>query len=351
MKELLLHSLVVSPIVRWIASPRRRWSRKTGIRIAFICLVAMALLQLRRMELNCYELIGVSPEDPPSVLSRTFRKRSGEFHPDRPRASTDLPFGFDTTNDVFIHLQKCHETITNPGKLSHYNRFGKLDFAYKNEGMILPVMAVFAIIGYLVNFVVCSVFTAAPESQSSRFWIYSFLLFAMGSEMYMKFLGQSNLFGFIPYFSKWMVFEQVEAIKALIPSMLSSGLLLAQLTHVDDSEMTQEIIQAVSNSNREIAAHVVNKRNSLVTPIVPAVIRLMHGPVKPVIQSQHVAAPSGGLGDGAKPVEENQESTNTAPSAQVKQQQGFDFQRIFNWLFYAYVIKIVVSSLRSSLGI
>jgi hypothetical protein len=329
MKELLLHSLVVAPIVRWIASPQRRWSRKTGVKIAFLLLVVIALLQLRRMDLNCYELIGVDRAASSGVISRAFRKRSAEFHPDRSGAATDLPFGFDSRSDVFIQLQKCQETISSANKLSHYNRFGQLDFAYKNESMILPVMAVFAIIGYMINFVVCTIFTASPESQSSRFWIYSYLLFAMASEMYLKFLGQSDLFSFIPYFSTWMIFEQVETLKSLIPSILSSGLLLAQITHVDDTEMTHEIIQAVSDTNRDIVSYVVNKRNAAETgALMPAVIRLMRGPVR--------------IPQATAPVDKT-----TAPG----QQSGISIQKVANWLFYAYVVKIVVSSLRSSFGI
>ena len=330
MKELLLHSLVVSPIVRWIASPRRRWGRKTGIKIAFITLVLLALVQLRRMELNCYELIGVGRNASSGEITRALRKRAAMFHPDKPTtAGIELPFGFDTKNDVFIQLQKCQDTISNPKKLSHYNRFGKVDFAYKNEETLIPVMAVFAVIGYLVNFAMCTIFTAAPEAQASRFWIYSFLLFAMASEVFLKYLGQSRLFSFIPIFSDWMAFEQVEAIKTLIPSILSSGMLLSQLTHVDDSEMLREILQAVSDSNREIAGHILNTRNNISAPanITPAVIRLMKGPIpsqKPIAQ------------------------TEALPSQQAAA-TGLNFQKILNWLFYAYLVKVIVSAIRSSL--
>jgi curved DNA-binding protein CbpA len=287
----------------------------------------LALLQLRRMELNCYELIGIERNASSAELTRAMRKKAAMYHPDKPLGpGLELPFGFETNNDVFIQLQKCQETLSSANKLSHYNRFGKLDFAYKNEDTLIPVMAVFAVIGYLVNFVVCTVFTAAPEAQASRFWIYSFLLFAMASELFLKFLGQTKLFSFIPRFSDWMVFEQVEAIKTLIPSMLSSGMLLSQLTHVDDSEMYHEILQAVSDSNRDIATHIVNKRNNITgeIQIVPAVIRLMKGPAK---------IPQ------ATPVTTQPQQTGG----------GISFQRIVNWLFYAYLAKVVVSAIRSSL--
>ncbi|TEB20195.1 hypothetical protein C9890_0092 [Perkinsus sp. BL_2016] len=190
-------------------------------------------------------------------------------------------------------------------------------------------MAVFAVIGYLVNFAMCTIFTAAPEAQASRYWIYSFLLFAMASEVFLKYLGQSKLFSFIPVFSDWMVFEQVEAIKTLIPSILSSGMLLSQLTHVDDSDMLREILQAVSDSNREIGEHIVNKRNNISAPanMTPAVIRLMKGPIAP-----------------QKPMPPTE-----APPSQQAATSGFNFQKILNWLFYAYLVKVIVSAIKSSL--
>lgn len=343
MKELLLHSLVVSPIVRWIASPHRRWSRKTGIKIAFVCLVLLALLQLRRMELNCYELIGVNRGASSAELTKAMRKRASLFHPDRPEPdSLDLPFGFSTREEVFVQLQKCQETVTSVNKFHHYNRFGKVDFAYKNEDALIPVMAIFAVIGYLANFVVCTTFTAAPENQASRYWIFSYLLFAMASELFLKFLGQANIFSFIPYFSNWMVFEQVEAIKALIPSILSSGVLLSQLTHVDDSEMYQEVLQSVSDSNREIAAHIASKRNNpeISAPLVPAVIKLMRG--QPRIATTPQTPPQGGVNVSDQSAEGAKPPTNPT-------QSGITFQKMMNWLFYAYLIKSVFGFIRSLL--
>jgi hypothetical protein len=315
--------------------------------MSFVCLVVLALLQLRRMELNCFELLEVDRNVKSSELSKSVRKRAALFHPDKPSdPNLELPFGFSNKDEVFLQLQKCQETLTSANKFSHYNRFGKLDFAYKNEASLIPVMAVFAVIGYLANFIVCTIFTAAPESQASRYWIYSYLLFAMAAELYLKFLGQTGIFDFIPYFSNWLVFEQVEAIKTLIPSMLSSGVLLSQLSHVDDSEMYHEILQAVSNSNRDIANHIVGKRLKIAesAPIVPAVIKLMQGPQ--TLPQPPRPAPSGGVN-----VSENQ--TDKAPGQKTVEgsstSSGISFQRILNWLFYAYLIKVVVNSIRSLL--
>ena len=296
-------------------------------------LIVIAVLQIQRMESNCYELIGVDRFASAAEVSRAFRKQSIQFHPDRP-APTQLPYGFDSAGDVFIHLQKCHETVSDPRKLDYYNRFGKMDFSIKNESTILPVMAVFALIGYIVNFVVCFVFTSSKESKPSRTWIYSFLVFAFSSEMYLKYLGQPDIFSFVPYLSKWMVFEQVEALKNLIPAILSSGLLLSQLIYMDESDMVNMVFRSLADSNREIAQYVVTKRVSgdaaVIPPPTPAVIKLMQ-PVDPV------PAPT------AAPKAPNGTNPATPPPTT---NNGVNFQQILNWLFWAYVAKVVVGALR-----
>ena len=235
--------------------------------------------------------------------------------------------------------------MSDADKFKSYNLHGKLDYAFKNEFTLLPVMAIFSFISYVVSFIVCSIFTVAPESQASRRWIYAFLAFAFSCEMLIKYLRQDDLFDFIPFFNNWMVFEQVDALKSLIPSALSSGLLMAQLMHVDGTEVTHEILQCLSESNREIAAHIVSKRNKTEpVALTPAVIKLMQ-PIsmrQPVKQTQSPTE---------QPPLIPQEGERATPAGPAAAPQVWTMQRVFNYLFYAYVIKQLVSIVRSSFGI
>lgn len=332
MKQLLLHSLLVAPVIHWIASPHRRWSKKTGIWLASIALLVIALLQLKRMDMNCFELIGVSRSATSAEISRAFRKQSAVFHPDR-KSELQVPHGFENHQEVFIQLQKCHEVITDATKLNYYNRFGKLDFQWKNESTVLPIMAAFAFVGYLINFIVCTVFTSSADVKPSRLWICSFIFFAFSCEMYMKYLNTPSLFWFIPWFCDWMVFEQVDALSHLIPSVLSSGVLLSRILHVDETGLINQVLDSVAESNSEISSYILAKRQSTVgAPPVPAVIKLM-SPRRPAPASPP-PPPTGGLDQGQP------------QQAQVKQEGGWSFQKIFGWLFYAYVAKVVFNGVR-----
>ena len=330
MQQLLIHSLLISPLVRWVAAPQRRWSRKSGIRIAGLILVVLALLQLRRVELNCFDMLDLDSDASSAEISRAYRKQSAIFHPDR-ADEVNLPHGFDSKNGVFLELQKCQETLTDKRKTDIYKRFGRTDLLVKKDSSLLSILAVFSLIGYLINFVVCTIFTASTETQRSRYWVNAYLLFALSSEMYIKFLGQGELFYFVPYLSRRLIFEQVEILKDIIPSVLSSAILLSQLTHVDELEMVNEVLAAVSQSNKDIANHIVSKRNDAVVdvPLLPAILKLLN-PV-PMTPKQETVDP------------QTSTPTEAAPKGNSR------MQTVFNYLFYAYIIKLVIDTIRSML--
>jgi len=332
MQQLLIHSLLISPLVRWVAAPQRRWSRKSGMRIAVVILVVLALVQLRRVESNCFDLLEVESGASNAEIARAYRKQSALFHPDRSDEIT-LPHGYESKNAVFLELQECQETLADKAKKLVYDRFGRMDISLKKDSSLISIMAVFACIGYLINFVICSVFTASGESSRSRYWVYAYLLFAMSSELFLKYLGQADLFSFVPYLSSRLVFEQVEILKDLIPSVLSSAILLSQITHVDETEMVNGVLVAVSQSNREIVNHVIKKRNNQEesSTIQPAVFHLMKA-------SQPVPAP---------PVEQIAPKEDSSGQAPAQPAPRSLMQTIFNYLFYAYVAKIVVDAIRS----
>ena len=335
MKELLIHSLVVSPIVRWITSPYRRWSRKMGLYLAVLVLVLIALLQLKRMEPNCYDLLDIPKSATQVDISKAFRRQSAKFHPDRLKSGTiDIPSAFQSLNpqDLFIKIQRCSDLLSDPVKLGYYNRFGDTNFTFKNEALMFPVMIVFSFIGYIINYIVCVIMTASNESKGGRYWITCFLIFAFTSEMYLKFLGQEKIFAHVPYVGQLLVYEQISILKELIPSILSSSLLISQLVYSNDKAMVNEVLKSVKFSTSEVANYIVSSRrggvsgstNSAQAPI-PAAIRLMQG---------------------------NPEPARTTPESAQKAQQpttGWDFQRLLQWLFWGYVLKIIYNTIRQSI--
>ena len=337
MKELLIHSLVVSPIVRWITSPYRRWSRKVGLYLAIAVLVVIALLQLKRMEPNCYDMLDIPKSATQVDISKAFRRQSAKFHPDRLKSGTiDIPSAFQSFDpqDLFIKIQRCSDLLSDPVKLGYYKRFGDTNFTFKNEALMFPVMIVFSFIGYIINYMVCVVMTASNESKGGRYWITCFLIFAFTSEMYLKFLGQEKIFNHVPYVGQLLVYEQISILKELIPSVLSSSLLISQLVYSNDTTIINEVLKSVKFSTTDVANYLVASRRGgvaagAVTAPVPAAIRLMQGHTAP---------------EPARP------SPDTAGKAQQQQPvAGFNFQKILQWLFWGYVLKIIYNTIRQSI--
>ena len=330
MKQLLIHSLVVSPIVRWITSPYRRWSRKVGLYLAIAVLIVIAALQLKRMEPNCFGLLDVSKGASAVDISKAFRRQSAKYHPDRLKSdsSIQLPHGFDNSSpqDLFIKIQRCSDLLSDPIKLGYYNRFGDTNFTFKNEAVMFPVMIVFSFIGYIINYIACVVMTASNESKGGRYWITCFLVFAFTSEMYLKFLGEENIFSHVPYIGTLLVFEQIAILKDLIPSVLSSALLISQLIYSNDTAIINEVLVSVKNSTTDIAKFVVGSRQggTGAPAPVPAAIRLMQG-------------------------NQPSEQTTSSPTPAVAKPSGWNIQRLLQFLFWGYVLKIIYNTIRQSI--
>lgn len=326
MKGLLVHSLVVSPVIRWITSPARRWSARTGLNIAIFALIAIAVLQLKRMELNCFDLLEVDSTASNSEIAKSYRRLSVKYHPDTVGRDTSIPFGFSSPEALFIDLRKCSDTLSDSGKRSYYSRFGDLDVNFRNEETMFRAMAVFSFLGYLINYVVCMVLTASRESKAGRWWITCFVVFAFTSEMLLKYFGNGDLFAWIPYIGSRLVFEQVQILKELIPSVLSSAILLSQLTYKNDEiDTVNHVLRTVRDSNIEIAKFISDP--STVMP-VPAGLKLFIPGATP-----QAAAATG--------------TTTKNPTGQASP-SFFSMARIMQILFWAYFAKMCYNAIRGS---
>lgn len=321
MKGLLIHSLVVTPVIRWITSPSRRWSARTGLNIAIVVLIGIAVLQLKRMEVNCFDLLEVDTFASTNEISKSYRRLSVKYHPDTVGRGGIIPFGFASPEALFIELRKCSDTISNSEKRSYYNRFGDMEVNFRNEETVFRAMAVFSFLSYLINFVVCMVLTASRENKAGRWWITSFIIFAFCSEMLLKYFGQTDLFFWVPYIGTRLVFEQVTILKDLIPSVLSSAIVLSQLTFKhDEIDTVNHVLRTVRDSNLEIAKFISDPTTTMP---VPAGLKLVMPPVP-----------------AAKPVERVAQSANS--------NSWFSMARIMQILFWAYFVKMCYNAIRGS---
>jgi len=135
-----------------------------------------------------------------------------------------------------------------------------------------------------------------------------------------------------------LVYEQVEILKELIPSVLSSAILLSQLTFTNDMTMINQVLKATADSNVDIAKFIVNTRiathggaQCVVPAPLPVAVKLMQPSTPPTTQSA----------DPRK---------STPPSVTPAGPPSYwNMQRIFEILFYGYVLKSIYNIIRQSI--
>ena len=70
---------------------------------------------------NYYEILEVSKNASPEEIKKAYRKQAGIHHPDK------NPNNVKESTKMFQDIQKANETLSNPEKREHYDRFGEDD--------------------------------------------------------------------------------------------------------------------------------------------------------------------------------------------------------------------------------
>ncbi|KAF4720459.1 hypothetical protein FOZ62_027746 [Perkinsus olseni] len=190
MANFLLHALILGPLVRYLTSPARTWSRRTGMALAVGVLALVAMNEIQRPEENCYELLGLDPavSITKGDMSRAYRQASLQYHPDR----NPTPEG----EVMFMKIAQCQELLSDPQRRRIYDRFG----AVSNEQMaamdenVYTMLASVSMIKYFVEFILGILFTATADLTAARYWITLYLVFTFSCEVLMKFIGRSGAF-------------------------------------------------------------------------------------------------------------------------------------------------------------
>ena len=75
---------------------------------------ALGLISSSSLQLDYYELLGVSPEADTAEIKKAFREKAYEFHPD----TSEQGQGY---NDKFVKLKTVYDTLSDPVLRGHYN--------------------------------------------------------------------------------------------------------------------------------------------------------------------------------------------------------------------------------------
>ncbi len=318
--------LVVSPAVGYVVSPSRPWSRSKGMFLAILIMIISAVVQIKKPELNCYELLGLDRTVSSSDISRAFRRQSLIYHPDRLGADTPAPPGGLSVEGYFIELQKCSEILTNENKNSNYNKFGDFkEFIKLNEINILTI-SLFSFISIFIELIITYFITILEPTRAARKYIFSFLFFSFSIEILMRFLGEDNLLTFIPIVGrKWTIFEQIELIKDLFPFVLSSSILISSINYRHNSNLDyiNDLIEYINSSNFNLIKYLTNETENPPATFPLSGIDLSREPPPP---------PQPGSDE-----DEEKEEEKVGIFGKIK-------KFIMNFIFILYFLKIVYNS-------
>ncbi|XP_667991.1 dnaJ [Cryptosporidium hominis TU502] len=120
--QLIIYTLVISPVVGWLTSTKRTWNKKNqvnGVILALFVLVIACVLQNVRVSQNHYQTLGISSNASKSEITAAYRKLALKFHPDK---NSDI-----SAREIYSKIRNANEILSNDLRRSWYRRFGTVE--------------------------------------------------------------------------------------------------------------------------------------------------------------------------------------------------------------------------------
>ena len=220
---LLVNSFIIGPLVQWLVSSNRGWSKTTGFFLAATLMATAAVVEVQRYDLNHYEILELPKSATRSEITKAYRKASLTFHPDKSDKPEDAAH--------FLKIQAAYEALSDDGKRSHYEAYGP------NEAGADPVDSTTRLLTILVTYfaklLLAGFLTGGPELAMARWWLFNFLLASLAAEILMTRMGVKDLFSFLPFLGNWPIFQQILLLGSLFPVMMTSCMVLSRETFAD----------------------------------------------------------------------------------------------------------------------
>jgi DnaJ domain len=241
---LVAQTFIINPLVQWIVSPSRKWSKTVGFFIAAAVLGTVAIIEVQRYDLNHYEILELPKSATKSEITKAYRKASLTYHPDKATSPED---GLH-----FLKIQAAYEALSDEGKRSHYEKFGPSNDPQAPDSVQLLT----TLVTYFAKFVLVGFLTGGAELAMARSWLFNFLLAAFAAELLLTRFGETDLLSFVPFLGNWPVFQQVWLIGSLFPVMLSSCICLSRETYSDSDATLMMTVNGVVESTKTVIGFV-----------------------------------------------------------------------------------------------
>ena len=242
---LLVNSFIISPLVQWLVSNKRSWSKTTGFFLAATLMASAAIIEVQRYDLNHYEILELPKSATKAEITKAYRKASLTFHPDKSDKPEDAAH--------FLKIQAAYEALSDDGRRAHYEAYGSKENSNDTPDSTTHILTV--LITYFAKLLLAGFLTGGAELVLARWWLFNFLLASLSAEVLMTRMGVKDLFSFLPFLGNWPVFQQILLIGSLFPVMMTSCIVLSRETFADVESGLLVAVSGVVESTQDIIKH------------------------------------------------------------------------------------------------
>ncbi|KAJ1614909.1 DNAJ domain-conatining protein [Cryptosporidium canis] len=222
--QLIIYTLVVSPVVGWLTSAKRAWNKKNpinGVVFALIVLVIACVIQNVRVSQNYYRVLGVSSNASKSEIAAAYRKLALRFHPDK---NPD-----PNAHAIYSKIRNANEVLSNDFGRNWYRRFGTVE----NNLNLYRVPEDEEFVDYPLHLVLVPFITAViPICLSLLMWndqenlrkvILCFIVWTLSCGILLRFdRNERDFLTFIPLFRDFLPFEKIRVLDGLYITIMNS---------------------------------------------------------------------------------------------------------------------------------